>query len=278
MVRLLFLLSVILMLTACQETDQTDVSIQELTDFKKSADRQVWGDTDIPDLITDRGDLLYADTFSNLRNWHHEGIGELTQPASDVMQLNCIASQQGGAGCMAFGRQDFPDHIIVEYDLKVLTKNGLVITFVACAGINGEDMITNLPPRQGIFDDYIRNPQLKCYHVSISRYDDDGEHTGVSNWRRNPGIFLMAQQPDLCKEIQKTYHIHIVKSGPLLQLAVNDSLAGGFIDPRQIPTPMPESGKIGFRAIGSRVIAQIKNYTVHRIKEAARYTVAADEK
>ncbi|MBD3385381.1 hypothetical protein GF407_10705, partial [candidate division KSB1 bacterium] len=46
MVRLLYLLSVILIMTACQEKDQTDVSIQELAEFKKSADRQVWGDTD----------------------------------------------------------------------------------------------------------------------------------------------------------------------------------------------------------------------------------------
>lgn len=270
MLRLSVFMIALALLLSCQQKPQK-VDMEELQSFKKSVGRKVWGKPDIPDLIAARGELLYEDDFADLENWHHEGIGELTQPEDSLMQLNCIASEQGGAGCMAFCRTDFPDHIIVEYDLRVLTSNGLVITFLAAAGIGDEDMIGELPPRQGVFSDYIRNPRLKSYHVSISRYDDDGVHTGVSNWRRNPGIFLMAQQPDLCKEIKQDYHIHLVKSGPLLQLAVNDSLAGGFIDPQQIPTPIPRAGKVGFRAIGRRVIARIENFQVHRIAESARW-------
>jgi hypothetical protein len=52
-------------------------------------------------------------------------------------------------------------------------------------------MITELPARKGIFSDYIYDMKMRSYHVSISRYNDEGKHTGVSNWRRNPGIFMM---------------------------------------------------------------------------------------
>jgi len=228
----------------------------------KTGQDKIWGNPDIPPLVEAKGQVLYEDTFADLDNWHHEGRGELTQPEASVMQLNCVGSRQGSAGCMAFCRTDFPDNIAIEYDLRVLTTNGLIITFVAAQGRNGEDMIAELPAREGIFADYIFNPGLRCYHSSVSRYDDKGVHTGVSNWRRNPGIFLMAQQDDLCKEPRQWYHVTVVKKGPLLQMAVDGQLAGGFVDPDEIPEPIPTDGKVGFRAIGAEVLAQIKDFRI----------------
>jgi Domain of unknown function (DUF1961) len=246
-------------------------TIEELNKYKdfyetehlaESGQDKIWGNTDISPLLKARGEVLYQDDFSDLQNWHHEGRGNLTLPESNILQLNCIGSKQGAAGCMAFCRMDFPDNICLEYDLRALTSGGLVITFIAACGRNGEDMITELPVREGVFADYINNPRMRCYHVSVSRYNDAGEHTGVSNWRRNPGIFMMGQQKDLCAKIGEWYHLTIVKRGPLLQMDVNGELAGGFIDPDEIPESMPSVGKIGFRAIGSEVIAQIKNFKV----------------
>jgi hypothetical protein len=250
-------------------------TIEELKNYKKEHEdkyksekskKKTWGKQDIPELLTAEGKIIYTDKFKNLDNWHHEGGGTLTHPEENVLQLNCIDSRQGYAGCMAFCRTDFPDNICIEYDMKALTSKGLLITFIATQGRNGEDMITELPARKGIFDDYIFNPTLRCYHVSISRYDDDGKHTNVSNWRRNPGFFLMGQQPDLCEKIDKWYHIKIIKKGNLLQLAVNGKLAGGFIDPDVIPEKIPSFGKVGFRAIGAEVIVQIKNFKVTALK------------
>ena len=235
--------------------------IEEAEQARTGEDKE-WGLTDSQHFVAPRGQALYSETFSDLSNWHHEGRGELTQPEPYTMQLNCVGSKQGSAGCMAFCRTDFPDNICIEYDLRVLTTNGLVITFVAARGRKGEDMIAELPPREGIFADYILNPGLRCYHVSVSRYDDKGVHTGVSNWRRNPGIFLMAHQQDLCKEPLRWYHVAIVKKGALLQMAVNGQLAGGFVDPDEIHEPIPSAGKVGFRAIGAKVLAQIKSFKV----------------
>lgn len=249
-------------------------TVAELSRLKDVADAQaraktgdattctIWGDTDIPALVRAQGETLYRDDFSALNNWHHEGTGDLTQPEVGVMQLNCIGSRQGRAGCMAFCQTDFPDNICIHYSMRALTNRGLLITFIAARGRHGEDMLTELPEREGIFADYILNPHLRCYHVSVSRYDDTGTHTGVSNWRRNPGIFMMGQQNDLCKVPNTWYDVAIVKRGPLLQMAVNGELAGGFIDRDDIPEPIPSQGKIGFRSIGADVRVQIRDLRV----------------
>jgi hypothetical protein len=210
------------------------------------------------------GEVLYEEAFGDLNAWHHEGAGELTLPEPGTMKLTILGSRQGGPGCQGFCRKTFPDQIAVEYDLKVLSPNGLVITFVAMAGLHGEDLISGgLPKREGIFADYVgADSPLKSYHVSVSRYGDDGVHTGVSNWRRNPGLHLMAQGPDLCKEIDRWYRIRIVKDGQHLQLQVDGKLAHEFTDPDELPTPLPTEGKVGFRAIGSDVRALVRRFRV----------------
>jgi hypothetical protein len=214
-------------------------------------------------LIEPRGRVLFEEHFKDLDNWHHEGTGRIFIPESGLLRIECISSQQGDMGTQAFCRLDFPDSIAIEYDLKVLTNYGLIITFVAMMGLEGQDMLTALPPRKGMFKEYTGNDAgLRSYHVSISRYDDAGNHTGVSNWRRNPGLHLMSQGPDLCKKIQRWYRIRIVKNGHHCQLGVNGQLAHEFIDPGDIATPLPTDGKVGFRAIGANVQALIRNFRV----------------
>lgn len=262
----LIVVGVLLASLGCEQQETQLTPVDELVALRDSAGPDYrWGDPNIPDMLQANGPLLYQDNFENLRAWHHEGRGHLSQPEPHVMQLNCVGSEQGGAGCMAFLKPDLPDSIVIEYDFQVLTTNGLLITFMASQGRRGEDMITELPERQGVFNDYILNPRLQSYHLSLSRYDDDGTHTGVSNWRRNPGIFLMAQQPDPCKIPKTWYHVTLVKAYDLLQLAIDGEQVGGFRDRHEIPTPIPRDGKIGFRAIGSRVIAQIKNLSVRKL-------------
>ncbi|MFC2125758.1 DUF1961 family protein [Bacteroidota bacterium] len=257
----------------CKEKcEDSLLTIEELQDLQKSGQAEqtngkekIWGDDRIQSVNVIERELLYSDDFENLSNWQHEGIGALDQPDTNLLQLNCIGAKQGAAGCMAFCKKDFPDSIIIEYALKVLSTNGLVINFLAFQGRHGEDMLVDLPAREGIFADYVYNPEIRGYHVSVSRYDDTGQHTGVSNWRRNPGLFLMAQQEDLCKEPLQWYQIRIVKMNGTLQMWVNDHFSGGFKDLDQIPEPIPGKGKIGFRAIGKNVVAQFKGFKVYAI-------------
>jgi hypothetical protein len=218
--------------------------------------------------IIPEGKVIFEDNFQNLNNWHPEGFVEgVTLFEQGTMRLDCSGSEQGGIGCMAFCKQDFTDSIAIEFDFYMEEKNGLVLVFCGMKGLNGEDAITELPLRKGMFDEYTGEDALiRSYHVSISRYDDNGVHTGVSNWRRNPGLHLMAQGEDYCKEIRKKYHIVIIKAGPTCQLQVDGKVASGFTDPQTLPDEIPTSGEIGFRAIGKKAIARISDFKIMALK------------
>ncbi len=218
--------------------------------------------------IIPKGEVLFEDDFENLDKWHPEGlVAGVALLEKGILRLDCSGSEQGGLGCMAFCNEDFPDSICLEFDFYMEEKNGLVLVFCGMKGLNGQDAITGVPQRKGMFDEYTgENALIRSYHVSISRYDDNGSHTGVSNWRRNPGLHLMAQGSDFCKEIRKKYHIAIIKAGPGCQLQVDGIVASGFTDPQTLADEIPTSGKVGFRAIGRKAIARISNFKVTSLK------------
>jgi hypothetical protein len=207
--------------------------------------------------------MLLDEPFHNLDRWHLEGLTAGVSLQDGGLRLACEGSRQGYEGVMAFTKQDFPDHLAIDYDLLVEHRNGLLITFVAMQGLNGEDAIAGVPVRTGVFDDYVgAKATTRSYHVSICRYDDQGNHTGVSNWRRNPGLHLMTSGEDLCREIGKPYHVRITKSGPNLAVHVDGKPGANVVDPQTLPGPIPTVGKIGFRAIGSRAVFRVSNLKV----------------
>src|SRR5687768_17504876 len=211
-------------------------------------------------LPTTKSAVLLEENFANLDRWPLEGRTEGVSIAGGQLRLACEGSQQGAVGTMAFLKQDFPDNIAIEYDLVVENHNGLLITFVAMTGLKGEDAITEAPKRKGVFPDYFDG--TRSYHVSICRYDDDGKHTGVSNWRRNPGLNLMVSGKDWCTEANKLYHVRITKRGPACKVEVDGKLGANFVDPQVLPGPIPTAGKFGFRAIGAKAVFRVSNVRV----------------
>lgn len=216
---------------------------------------------------------LHEDPFDTLDNWHHEGIGELhvLEAGERGLRLHCSGSKQGGEGCMAFFRPDLPDHIAVEYDVTIQSHGGLVINYLAIRGIHGEDMIrdeTKLgEKRTGIMANYFSSRWgLQSYHVSFSRFDDKGRHTGTSNWRRNPGGLLVGHGVDPCCQIGQSYHIRLVKDRGSCQLYVDGQYAHGFMDRDTSLCPIPDTGKFGIRLIGSEVKADFRSFKVFRVQ------------
>ena len=244
-------------------------SILSLIDSAGAAEPPAKEDAPVNPLIEPKGKALFEEKFEALDSWRHEGGGamKLDEKEPGTLRLECVGSSQGKAGAQAFCLKDFPDGIAVEYDLKVLTKNGLAITFLAMKGSKGEDLFAPaLPKRTGVFGDYVRSDRLVSYHVSVSRYDDKGVHTGESNWRRNPGLNMMKSGEDLCKEINRWYRIRIVKDGKHCQLGVDGKLAHEFTDPGELKSPPPADGKVGFRAIGSEVRMLVRNFKVTALR------------
>ncbi len=217
-------------------------------------------------------DLLHEEDFSNddFANWHHEGAGQIAAGPGGAMRLHCFASKQGGPGCMAFFRADLPDSIAVEYDIVVRSHGGLVINYLAIRGLGGEDLIDDrdkLPPRTGIMADYYSAAAgLQSYHVSYSRFDDAGRHTDTCNVRRNPGMRLMSQGVDPCTQIDRPYRIRVVKDCGHFQFWVDGAFCQSFVDWNRDPWPIPDTGKFGFRLIGSDVMADVSNFRIHRIE------------
>jgi hypothetical protein len=210
--------------------------------------------------------VLLDEKFKNLDNWHLEGQKEaISISAPGTLRLACV-SAMGQVGAMAFYKRDLPDNICIEYDLVVENHNGLLITFVGMKGVNGEDAITGVPPRTGVFDDYVgQNASTRSYHVSVCRYMDDGVHSGVSNWRRNPGLHLMTSGKDWCTETNTPYHVKICKQGPRCWVDVNGKRGAEFADPQTLSEPIPTDGKFGFRAIGAKAFFRISNVKVTRL-------------
>lgn len=215
-------------------------------------------------------ELLHSDDFADFGNWHHEGIGGLQPgPEAGSMRLHCPGSKQGGQGCMAFFRPTLPDQIAVEYDLTVRRHSGLVINYIAIRGLKGEDLIEDrdkLEPRTGVMKNYYATKWgLQSYHISISRFDDTGTHTETSNCRRNPGSLLIGHGIDPCQELNRKYHIRIVKDLGHFELYVDGRFAYAFIDRDTSRFPIPDTGKFGFRLIGSDVMADVAAFRVWRV-------------
>lgn len=221
------------------------------------------GDPIMHHKIVPQGQILFIENFENLDHWHLEGHTVGASLRDDGwLRLDCTGSEQGGVGVHAFLKQDLPDNICLEYDLFTEEKNGLMLTFLGMKGVNGEDAISGVPPRQGKFIEYTgKQASTRSYHLSLSRYNDQGIHTGVSNWRRNPGLNLVGQGPDPCAETGKIYHVAIIKQGRRCQLQVDGKVISGFVD-QAAANVVPRDGKIGFRAIGARAVVRIANLRV----------------
>ena len=214
-------------------------------------------------------ELLCQDNLTGLLQWHHEGLGALEQLERGGMRLHCFGSRQGGPGCMAFFRPNLPDQVSISYEIIVHSQGGLVINYVAIRGLGGEDLIADmdkLEPRAGEMKNYFaRKWGLQSYHVSFSRFDDQGRHTNTSNWRRNPGCLLVGHGNDLVRELGRRYHIRITKDEGFLQLFVDGAFAHGVVDRDTSCYPTPDSGKFGFRLIGSDVKADIFDFRIHQL-------------
>ncbi len=210
-------------------------------------------------LPTSQPAVLFDDRFVNLDRWQLEGKTEGASIKDGELRLDC-KSKMGMHGVMAFCKQDFPDDIAIDFDFVCEKHNGLFITFIAMTDVNGGDALAVNPPRSGVFEDYYNG--TRSYHVSICRYEDDGHHTGVSNWRRNPGLHLMVSGEDLCQEAGRKYHVTVTKRGPECKVEVDGKLGAHFTDRQTLPGSIPHGGKFGFRAIGADAIFRVSNVRV----------------
>jgi hypothetical protein len=107
---------------------------------------------------------------------------------------------------------------------------------------------------------------LQSYHLSISRFNDAGVHTGTCNMRKNPGGFLMAHGLDKVTELNRWFRIRVIKDRGHVQLFVDGEHLLGFVDRDDRQFPIPDYGKFGFRLIGSDVLADVRDFKIWKVK------------
>ena len=80
--------------------------------------------------------------------------------------------------------RDFPDRLVAEWEMQVLSKEGLCITFFAAEGRKGEDILSpTLPKRTGIFRQYTQGA-INCYHISYFANTPSAPGRITSNMRK----------------------------------------------------------------------------------------------
>jgi hypothetical protein len=220
-------------------------------------------------------DLLHSDDFSGgCAGWRHEGIGGLAPGPQGGMRVHCNTPAGSSLGCMAFFHAPLPDPVAVEYDLTVLRHGGLVINYLAMRGAAGEDALADahrLPPRDGLMANYwSRQWGLRSYHVSISRFSSSGEHSGTSNWRRNPGCYLMAHGHDFVRQLDRPYRIRLVKDAGHCALYVDGECAHGFVDRDTRRGAIPDTGHFALRLRGADVAVDVNRFRVFRVASNER--------
>jgi len=227
--------------------------------------------------------ILYENTgllhqSNSPADWIHEGIGEIvsTPGQPGALDFACLGSIQGAEACMGFFKTPLPDQVEISYELTVHSQRGLVINYFALWGINGEDPFApgcTLPPRTGIMANYwAKEFGLRSYHISVSRYNDKGIHTGTANIRRNPGGLLVGHGVDPVRTTNTPFRIRITKDLGAIQYHVNDVLAFACVDHATNLGPIPDQGYFGFRLIGSDVRITVKDFAVHAIKPASLWS------
>jgi hypothetical protein len=210
-------------------------------------------------------------------DWAHEGVGTITATADGRgMDLACLGSKQGAQGCMAFFKHALPDQISVSYELTVHSQAGLVINYLALRGIQGESVLdetSGLPGRTGIMANYwAKEFGLQSYHLSFTRYNDKGVHTGTANIRRNPGGLLVGHGVDPIREVGRVFKLRITKDLGAVQLFVDGVLAMAAVDHATNLGPIPDGGHFGFRLVGDDVRATVKDFKVKKITAASVWT------
>ncbi|PPL01675.1 DUF1961 family protein [Parapedobacter indicus] len=201
-----------------------------------------------PAVTYEKGELLYENTLSDpaaVRGWVMEGPGKL-EFKNGWMEL--YAEQQQWHHVF-WCPQTFPGSFIAEWEVQNLhTEAGLLITFFAAAGRNGEDLFDSaLPPREGTFKYYTKD-QINSYHISYYANNPKNPTREFAHLRKNSGFALVQTGPEgIPKTSPAVHHIKLVKDLGRICFFIDGRKIIDWTDDGNTQGPVLGAGKIGFR-------------------------------
>ena len=126
-----------------------------------------------------------------IRIWHLEGQGK-----AQIDNGKLALQDAAGAGVVLWARQDFPSDMRLQFDLSFSNNRGIGVFFIAARGVEGEDILKDLPKRSGKYREYTKG-KINCYGFSLHRFFPDGRHNAGTNIRKNSGFHLVNHvEPD----------------------------------------------------------------------------------
>lgn len=174
------------------------------------------------------------------------------------------------ANLVAWCPVDFPDHVCISWNYRVIRDPGLSILFFSAKGANGEDVFApSLAPRSGDYKQY-HSGDINALHVSYYRRRWETERAfSLCNLRKSYGFHLVEQGGDPIPNIpdqKEGYRVWVVKSGPHVRFGVDDLECFRWTDPGDQFGPILGGGKIGFRQM-TPLIAEYWNLRVDGLKK-----------
>lgn len=221
------------------------------------------------------GDVIYENPLSNekdIEGWRLEGEGAISFPLGRMRMENRRDPKDGqAANIVHWCSQDLPDDVAVSWDFVPLREPGLAILFFAARGRNGEDVFDEkLAKRVGPYDQY-HHGDINALHVSYFRRKHAGERAfQTCNLRKSYGFHMVALGADplpSVPDVEGSYRIEVVKSGPRVLFSINDLRLFEWCDDGEEFGPVLTDGKIGFRQMAP-LMADYANLKVVKVKVA----------
>jgi hypothetical protein len=195
-----------------------------------------------------KGTLLYENHFKNpsdIEGWEIEGKAARVEIKEDGMhQWHVKGDWVWPEGHFVhWCPEDFPENFIAEWEIDILSKEGLCIVFFGAKGQQEKDLFDeSLRDRKGHFGNYIKG-DIDCYHISYFAFD-----RVCANLRRNAGFYLAANGPiGIRPDHDGTHKVKLLKQGGRIVLAVDGQKCIDFVDDGKRFGEVHGVGKIGFR-------------------------------
>jgi hypothetical protein len=200
----------------------------------------------------------------DVMGWVMEGPGQIDF-ASGWMTLQSERPTGGDGNIVFWCPHDFPERFVAEWEVEVLSQQGLCISFFAAAGSQGEDLFApTLRKRTGVFRQYTQS-DIDCYHISYFANAPSAPGRITSNMRKNSGFHVVTNgPPGIAPGQQGAHDVLLIKDGDRMHMQVDGRVVIDFLDDGKRYGPVLGAGKIGFRQM-SPTVARYRRFRVQAL-------------
>ncbi|MEY8353289.1 DUF1961 family protein [Lachnospiraceae bacterium 54-53] len=198
-----------------------------------------------------------------------EGKAEISFGEGCMRLKNGLSDDLGQkANYVLWCPEEFPENVMITWEFKPVTDQGLCIMFFAASGKDGKDLFDpSLSVRTGEYPQY-HSGDINAFHVSYFRRKEPDERAfHTCNLRKSCGFHLVAQGADPLPGAEDGtgfYRICIRKYHGNISFSINNLPLFDFYDDGRTFGEALKGGKIGFRQLAP-LTAEYRNLKVYEL-------------